>query len=173
MAVGIWNMTSDTGVATFFCVITDERFGEHSGAGAGTHVDAGIALSRAISEAVQVRTNYITGARDDLEHEEYALSGIAQKERYAESLFNAESAHLTDFSAIASNSFDSFEEDVDWLLGSLSKVGIQEVVSVDLTKPEIGIPVQRIVIPGLEGPHDHQDYCAGPRAYAHIAGNGV
>lgn len=164
MTVGVWDMTSDTDVATFYCLILDSQSGGHSGAGAGTHLDAGVALSRALTEAVQVRTNYITGARDDLEHAEYERIGIATKARYANSLFNAEAAYQVDFQSVTSRLFESFEDDLDWLLTRLASVGIDEVISVDLTKHEFGIPVFRIIIPGLEGPHDHDDYCPGNRA---------
>jgi ribosomal protein S12 methylthiotransferase accessory factor YcaO len=47
-------------------------------------------------------------------------------------------------------------------------VGIRQVVVVDLTKPEIGLPVVRVVVPGLEGPDKggRSDYAPGPRARA-------
>jgi ribosomal protein S12 methylthiotransferase accessory factor len=38
MSVGVWNITSDVGVPSFYCVIVDERLElAHSGAGAGCH----------------------------------------------------------------------------------------------------------------------------------------
>jgi ribosomal protein S12 methylthiotransferase accessory factor len=47
-------------------------------------------------------------------------------------------------------------------------VGICQAIAVDLTKPELGLPVTRVVIPGLEGPDkgEHGDYVPGPRARA-------
>ena len=39
-----------------------------------------------------------------------------------------------------------------WELAALSSAGISEVVAVDLTREEFGIPVVRVIIPGLEGP---------------------
>lgn len=164
MTVGVWDMTSDTEIATFYCIILDKNGRGHSGAGAGTHLDSSVALSRAITEAVQVRTNYITGARDDLEWEEYEHSGIAQKNRYAENLLEAQTSQMKSIENVPSCSFEFFNEDINWLLKRLSHVGVGEVISVDLTKSEFGIPVVRVVIPGLEGPHDHNDYCPGHRA---------
>jgi ribosomal protein S12 methylthiotransferase accessory factor YcaO len=35
---------------------------------------------------------------------------------------------------------------------------------VDLTNPDIAVPVVKIVIPGLEGRLGHPDYTPGPRA---------
>jgi ribosomal protein S12 methylthiotransferase accessory factor len=46
----------------------------------------------------------------------------------------------------------------------LRAIGIQRVIAVDLTRPEFGIPVVRVVIPGLEWDRSHSNYAAGPRA---------
>ncbi|WP_415400621.1 YcaO-like family protein [Tateyamaria sp. SN3-11] len=163
MSVGVWDMTGDVGVATFHCLTTDTRVsGGHSGGGAGTHLSRDVALLRALTEAVQVRTNYITGARDDLRHDEYTPAGIAQKNRYAHELMAAPcTVHFDD---VPTRLCDTLEGDLDTVLTRLGAVGITEVIAVDLTQPAFNIPVQRVVIPGLEGPHDHADYCPGRRA---------
>jgi ribosomal protein S12 methylthiotransferase accessory factor len=64
----------------------------------------------------------------------------------------------------------TFEEDVAWELERLRAVGIERVVAVDLTLPEFGIPVVRIVIPGLEFHPEGREYTSGPRAKAALAG---
>jgi ribosomal protein S12 methylthiotransferase accessory factor len=165
MSIGVWNIISDVGVPSFYCVIVDERHRlAHSGAGAGSHPAREIALLRALTEAVQVRTNYITGARDDLRRGEYESSGLAAKLAWTRRLMSGQGR--VDFRRIASTDFVSLGEDVDWMLERLQAVGVSQVISVDLTKPEFGVPVARVVIPGLEGPDDHDDYCPGPRALA-------
>ena len=72
------------------------------------------------------------------------------------------------FHEISNFESETFREDVDWILDRLRAVGIQQVLVVDLTKPEFGIPVVRVVIPGLEGPDmgGRGDYVPGPRARA-------
>jgi ribosomal protein S12 methylthiotransferase accessory factor len=165
MKVGVWDMTSDVGVATFHCLITDERVEHgHSGGGAGTHPSRNVALLRALTEAVQVRTNYITGARDDLRDDEYETAGIAQKTRYASGLMADENIVPGQYNIVPSQNMDTLEADLEWLITRLTAVGIQEVIDVELTKPDFEIPVHRVIIPGLEGPHDHADYCPGDRA---------
>lgn len=167
MRVGVWDMTGDVGVATFHCLITDARDpAGHSGGGAGTHLSREVALLRALTEAVQVRTNYITGARDDLRHDEYTSAGIARKNRYAQELMEAAPVQPIPFRDVPSHASPTLEADLEHLLTCLRRVGITQVVDVDLTKPAFGVPVHRIVIPGLEGPHDHDDYCPGARARA-------
>ncbi|WP_199227024.1 YcaO-like family protein [Aminobacter sp. AP02] len=165
MSVGVWNITSDVGVPSFFCLIVDDRLKlGHSGAGAGCHPAREIALLRALTEAVQVRTNYITGARDDLRRDEYEASGLAAKLAWARRLMDGQTS--VDFRQIASTDFVSLGEDIDWMLERLQGVGIGQVISVDLTRPEFGVPVARVVIPGLEGPDDHDHYSPGLRALA-------
>ena len=76
----VWDATSDIGVATFHCLITDSADPQgHMGLGSGTHPDRAVALTRALTEAVQTRMNYITGARDDLKFEEFTAEGRAQQ----------------------------------------------------------------------------------------------
>jgi len=45
---------------------------------------------------------------------------------------------------------DNLVEDVCWELQVLRKSGFKRVIVVDLTKPEFGLPVVRVVIPGLQ-----------------------
>jgi ribosomal protein S12 methylthiotransferase accessory factor len=165
----VWNTTSDTGIPSFDCMLLDPRQAStHPGLGAGCHPCKSIALVRALTEAAQVRTTYITGSRDDLTHREFKPAELEQKNRLLHRIAGTTSG-VVDFAGIADQQFDTFEEDVDWMLSQLGNIGIEEVVCVDLSKPEFDISVVRVVIPGLEGPHDEDDYIPGPRARA-IAG---
>jgi ribosomal protein S12 methylthiotransferase accessory factor len=65
-------------------------------------------------------------------------------------------------------STDTFEGDVALLLEALRGAGLGQVVALDLTKPEIGIPVARVVVPGLEA-LNIEFYAPGKRAQAHAA----
>ena len=60
---------------------------------------------------------------------------------------------------------------MDWACARLASVGIGEVVVVDLTKEEFGIPVVRVVIPGLEGVDSSSNYAPGERARARLRGD--
>jgi ribosomal protein S12 methylthiotransferase accessory factor len=55
-----------------------------------------------------------------------------------------------DFAARPGLATDTVDADLAAVLARLRRIGIPTVVAVDLTKPEIGIPVIKIVIPGLE-----------------------
>ncbi len=166
LELGIWDTTSDIGIASFRCVIceTGEANG-HIGIGDGCHPDRAIALLRALTEAAQTRLTYISGARDDLDPEEFIDEARLWRGRYVRELI--ERAKPTErFTDCPSHVTGSFTEDLDLLLSRLSEAGIGQVVTVDLSRPGIDIAVIRAVIPGLEAPHDDPDFIAGPRARA-------
>jgi YcaO-like protein with predicted kinase domain len=164
LVCGMWNITSDTGIPTILCIIRDNKQKNgHIGLGSGTHVTSSIALRRAITEAAQTRLNYISGSRDDLDPAEYDGDGLGNKHEFADDAFGDPVSPLN-FSDIPSHTLQTHREDLNWMLKSLSAVGIAEAVWVDLSREEMGIPVARLVVPGLEAPHDDDDYVAGPRA---------
>ena len=166
LTVTVWNTTSDCGIPSFDCVLLDPQQAlTHPGLGAGCHPCKSIALVRALTEAAQVRTTYIAGSRDDLTHREFRPAELKQKNRLLGEMAGNNKG-VIDFSSIVDKKFATFAEDVDWMLTQLGKIGIDEVVCVDLSKPAFDIPVVRVVIPGLEGPHDEDDYIPGPRARA-------
>lgn len=162
--VTVWEITSDLGVPCFFCVVQDLfDSASHLGVGAGAHPAPQIALLRALTEAAQVRTTYISGARDDLSWNEYGHRYQRDRNNIAKWL-HSHSAPCRDFEKIADYSSMSFSRDLDWLLSRLSNAGIDQAVAIDLTRSDIGLPVVRVVIPGLEGPDDHNRYVPGERA---------
>lgn len=166
LKVTVWNTTSDSGIPSFDCLLVDPQQAlTHPGLGAGCHPCKAIALARALTEAAQVRTTYIAGSRDDLTHREFEPAELQQKNRTLCKIAG-ETGGVVDFTGIADQNFATFEEDVDWMLAQLANIGIDQVICVDLSKPAFDIPVVRVVIPGLEGPHDEDDYIPGPRARA-------
>ena len=160
----IWDITADNGVPTYFAVIVDrDSHTRHIGVGSGTHLSRHVALLRALHEAVQVRTTYIVGARDDITLDEYTEQGIEEKYRFFGRLIE-QSTFRQSFDRRQNIDSDATEQDLDTLLKRLRLTGIDQVCWLDLTKPEFNLPVVRVVIPGLEAPHDDVDYVRGPRA---------
>jgi len=74
------------------------------------------------------------------------------------------------FTDVPSFTAPSLRGDLDWLLTRLRTAGLDHVIAVDLTKDEVGLPVIRVVVPGLEGPHDDSAYTPGARARALAGG---
>lgn len=166
LTVTVWNSASDINIPSFDCLLLDRRtMLSHPGLGSGCHPCKAVALARALTEAAQVRTTYISGARDDLSHREYKPPDLERRNRGLRKIAGSEKG-VVDFKSIPDKQFMAFEEDVEWILAQLVNIGIEEVVCVDLSKPELGIPVVRVVIPGLEGPHDEDDYIPGSRVRA-------
>jgi ribosomal protein S12 methylthiotransferase accessory factor len=162
-AVAVWDTTTDIGIASFYCLITDRRHeNAHSGAGAGAHASRAVALLRALTEAIQVRTTYITGSRDDLRPDEFTPPAIEQKLRRAHALM-ARPETGRDFREVPTYESETVADDLGWILARLQSAGVEEVIAVDLTRPDMGVPVARVVIPGLEGPDDQDRYVPGPR----------
>ena len=129
---------------------------------AGLPVD--VALLRALTEAAQVRLTIISGVRDD-------LTDACYTQLVNESLITAVhqrrgiSTPTRRLSDIPNWQTDTVEEDVEIELRCLNEVGIEHVLVVDLTKPEFGLPVVRVIVPGLEGSL-RQHYPVGPRGKA-------
>ena len=129
-----------------------------------------MALARALTEAAQSRLTFISGARDDLWRAEY--DEFLDAETHASWLSCIERGEpCRSFADVDTWNGDRFEDDVDWACARLASVGIGEVVVVDLTKEEFGIPVVRVVIPGLEGIDSSSNYAPGERARARLRGD--
>ncbi len=160
----IWDITPDTGIPTYFTIIMDrESHSQHIGVGSGTHLSRDVALLRALHEAVQVRTTYIVGARDDLTSHEYTPEGIEEKRRFFSAILR-QSSFAANYTERADDDCETIEAELAVLLKKLKSVGLTQVLQVDLSKPEFDIAVVRVIIPGLESPHDDEGYVPGARA---------
>jgi YcaO-like protein with predicted kinase domain len=164
--VSVWETTSDIGIPAFHCLALDRRENLfrplYAASGQGCHPARHIALSRALAEAAQSRLTAIAGSRDDIRRDEFAetmdTDALRSNRRIVEEEPPARSFVGPSWDA------DTLEDDVAWELERLRAVGIGRVVVVDLTKPEFGVPVVRVVIPGLELRLDAVPFRYGPRS---------
>jgi len=168
VAVKVWDTTSDLGIASFYCLAmgrgddpADPEFG------GGCHPAREVALLRALTEAAQARTTYIAGSRDDFWPEDYSPALRRRRSAVCRALLDTHGP-ARDFREVPTRPTDNIGDDIAWTVQRLRARGIQQVVAVDLTKPDLGLPVVRIVVPGLEGPDKghRSDYVPGPRARA-------
>jgi ribosomal protein S12 methylthiotransferase accessory factor len=124
-----------------------------------------VALLRALTEAVQSRLTFISGARDDAFRSQYEQNRNPDViQRFREQL--VVTGPMRRFTDVPTFESETFDEDVAWELERLHAVGIERVVAVDLTRPEFRVPVVRVVIPGLEGTDESPRYVPGARARA-------
>ena len=153
MSVALWDATTDIGVACFICVITEKLGNQRSSLGAfrgaGCHLDRSVALLRAITEAAQARLTCIAGSRDDLPRSVHQRAN--GKALFGSLIDRWEQDQASrSFSDAPSLAADTMEDDLDLLLAKLRASAVGQVIVVDLTDPKIGIPVVRVIAPGLE-----------------------
>lgn len=156
VTAAIYDLTSDLGTPTYACTIIDND-GEVRWrtlppfSGYGTHLTPGIALLRAVNEAVQSRLTYISGSRDDITPAEYRRGGNADDlAAFRARLAGAPATRR--FAERADLATESFEGDIQRMLDALRAGGIRNAVVVDLSKPEMGVPVVKVVAPRLAAP---------------------
>lgn len=142
--IKLYNLTRDNGIPTFSCLISDNRphrrltvFGGH-----GTHANKAIALSRALTEAVQSRITSISGSRDDMSPEFYG----DWKE-----LNESSTLERIDYMQITSHKLTgSFVTDKEYLCQYLRDRGFKDIYLFDYTMEKYQIPVVRVLVPQLK-----------------------
>ncbi|EWY37662.1 hypothetical protein N825_16555 [Skermanella stibiiresistens SB22] len=164
--VGVWDVTSDIGVPAFLCAIAGKapEAGDAE-LGSGCHPDAGVALSRALTEAAQARTTFIAGSRDDFDPDAWNPDTRAERWHTARRWLSVGGSRR-DFRAIQSIAGPTVRSDVATVSDRLATVGVGPILYADLTRPEFGLPVVRVVVPGLEAADrgSEGDYLPGRRA---------
>jgi ribosomal protein S12 methylthiotransferase accessory factor len=152
LAVGVWEITSDIGIPAFCCWLADGEKSENvvPGIGSGCHPTRAIALSRALTEAAQMRLTIVAGSRDDLTWRDYRHTLSNERGRRFRDRINT-AAGSKDFRDGPDHSSEYCVGDVDWQIKQLCSAGFAEVIVVDLSKPDtFDIPVIRVVVPGLQ-----------------------
>jgi ribosomal protein S12 methylthiotransferase accessory factor len=178
--VAVWDMTSDVGIAAFVCHIVDRsddpRRALYAAAGMGCHPTRRVALLRALTEAAQERLALIAGTRDDLFRHGYERARSIEALRNTRALIQSDPSTSTStargFRQTPDWDVDTFDADIAWELDHLRQAGIDEVVMVDLTRPEFQMPVVHVSIPGLESASWVDEFAPGSRARARTASRG-
>ncbi len=142
-------------IYTFWAILMNEQSwisGSTFNTGWGTHLDPAVAASRAITEAIQSRVTMIHGAREDV-----LIKPVFRK---AQEVWSSKAfqyfMHL-----VADTPWSSFQPEgpglehdlgraLQLLLDRLVAAGHTEILRCDLTKPDIDIPVVRLIAPSLK-----------------------
>lgn len=147
VAVQIWDATTAIGLPVFVALAAeaDGVAGVEPELGAGCHIAADVALARALAEAAQARLTRISGARDDFPPDSFAPAARAERHAAAQRLRRMRPARpMRD-----DRGGDSTEAELEEALRRLAAAGHAQVARVDLTRPDIGIAVARVIVPGL------------------------
>ncbi len=167
MLVAAWDVTSDLGVPVCLCHLMADRPRAHEPGGwefgSACRADPENALLAALLEAVQARLTQITGSRDDIGRDRYAAIDPARLARHRELLRRPGASRLP--APPWDPSLPAVHQ-VGRLLDRLARHGIGGPVVVDLSRPEIGVPVVKLVLPGLEDGLELEGWVPGPRARA-------
>lgn len=153
--VFVWDLTGEGGVAVpvIGCAIVEDPgapawrpLGVYQGFGA--HLVPEVAIARAITEAAQTRVTYIAGGRDDFFPIDYARA--TDPELVADLWARAASPcdEPVDPNDLPRAVTRGLGEDLEVLLARLAEAGSPQVIAVDLTRPELGVPVARVLVPG-------------------------
>jgi ribosomal protein S12 methylthiotransferase accessory factor len=139
------DVTSSVGIAALDCACIERQLdGRHLvHVGTGCHPDARVAVSRAITEAAQSRLAHIQGGREDLTVIVRPPAPFEPSEVYG-------GGDLRPFSSVPSYEQPNVDDDIRLLVDRLASAGFSRVIAIDLTRPELSIPVIRVLIPGAE-----------------------
>ncbi len=143
----IRDIRSDIGVPTFAAVSDDLRLKDPTllTTGMGTHTDARVAIMRALTEVAQSRLTQIHSAKGKDMRRIMGYEWMRNKNKH----WFVNSA-TTAFASIESKDNTDFLTDINYILERIQGVGLERAVVVVLTRAEIGVPVVRVIVPGLE-----------------------
>jgi YcaO-like protein with predicted kinase domain len=141
----VWTPT-EIGVPTCAAYLLDRRPGAGIYKGYGCHLDPEIAMVRAVTEAVQGRTIFVAGARDDLLRASYAVlkRGNATPEEFRRD------AVVISVDDLPDRATSSFHGDIAVMLDALAAAGFEHVLARELDASAFEVSVARVVVPGLE-----------------------
>ncbi len=171
LGVTLFDCTLDTAVPVYMAYLYDRDPGDGMGTyrGYGAHLDPEVAMSRAITESVQGRANYIAGSRDDA-----FRHGYAAFQRFPSATVLSTFARMeatVDARNRLSEATPTFEGDTQLALRKLRAAGLDQVIVVDLSRKDFPINVVKVIVPRLEG-YLFSFLQAGPRGRAFIEGAG-
>ena len=144
--------THKIGVPVYTAVVSDST-GLHalgSFSGAGCHLSSVVALSRAITEAIQARLTFVAGTRDDCYPSVYqALHNSWHQITSPKQQNHAPTSPKKFHPFIETQVPGDFTLCIDQLLKQLKHAGYEQVIVYEHTQKDIQIPVVHVIVPGL------------------------
>ena len=144
--------TNKIGVPVYTALVSDLT-GIHalgSFSGAGCHLSSVVALSRAITEAIQARLTFVAGSRDDCYPSVYqALQNSWNQITYPKLQSGVIPSADNLYPFIETNVPGDFTLCINQLLKQLNQSGYNQVIVYEHTKKDIQIPVVHVIVPEL------------------------
>lgn len=150
--VNLKNLTVDTGVTTIAASSDDIRTKdpEMLSIGLGAHLDPEIAVIRALTEVAQSRTTHKHGLKINAELQKKTRDMGYENIKKVNALWYRSNKNKIKLSELKNEATPYVLDDIELVLGKIMNAGFDRVVVANLTRPEIGIPVVRVIIPGME-----------------------
>lgn len=146
MQVHVHVPPSPTGRPCFEAFCTSQDLAHVTFYGAGCHPRKHLALIRALCEVAQSRLTYIAGSRDDLDYRNYPASGAQGPTGVGDDWPRDPALNYRALPEIQSG--EPLAELHDVVAAITAHTG-NPPMAVDLSRPEIGLPVVFVVAPGL------------------------
>ena len=165
------DITSDLGIPTVLATTVNQNGAHvsHAHMGLGTHPDMRVAVARALTEVAQSRAVDIQAVREDITTG--TMQSVLTHTRRVSivnrrSWYHKPSSLTRRLADIPSYVHQDILDDIQLMLSRIQQAGLEQVIVVDITHPEIRIPVVRVIVPGLEiWVVDHA--CIGKRVLQH------
>jgi ribosomal protein S12 methylthiotransferase accessory factor len=169
--------TSDTRIPVMLASLVEEVNPDlpRSHMGAGAHPDPTIAALRALTEATQSRAVDVQGVREDLSDSTQNVPAYLTHTQRSKAINRRNwlirgSQKKKAFQDVTRIRNEDTLDDIRLMLDCLRQVGLETAIEIDLTDPELGVPVTRVIVPGAES--WAADHCRlGKRAARHWMSN--
>ena len=146
------DLTHDIGVPTIGAAADDTvtKDPELLTIGVGTHLNPEIACIRAITEVAQSRTTHKHGVKGNARLLKIANDMGYDKVKAVNTVWYRDLNEKIRLKDMKDLSTPYVLDDIEVVLDRLVNTGFDMVIVSDLTRPETGIPVVRMTVPGLE-----------------------
>lgn len=146
------DLTTDVGVTTIGASSDDVRTKDPEllNIGVGTHLNPEIAAIRALTEVAQSRTTHKHGLKVNAQLVKVTKDMGYDKVKAVNRLWYSDNEKKVNLSDMEDESTPYVLDDIEKVMGRLYESYFERVVVADLTRPEIGIPTVRVIIPGME-----------------------
>lgn len=164
LQVLVQDLTNELEIPVFGAFIVDRDFAGNEGrvtmfAGHGCDLDTRRAVLRALTEATQAHSIVSMGARDTFEGTRPLPNRAPRLRRRLDVLHPR---NLVPFRTPEEGSGDLWQ-DAQRVVARLAASGASRIIVVDLTRADLGVPVVRVIVPGLEHPYGSTTRRPGPR----------
>ncbi|MBQ4411695.1 MAG: YcaO-related McrA-glycine thioamidation protein [Candidatus Methanomethylophilus sp.] len=150
--VHLKDLTSDLGIPTIGAAADDTvtKDPELLTIGVGTHLNPEIAAIRAITEVAQSRTTHKHGMKINAQLQKTSQELGYEKIKAINHMWYGDNEKKIYLEDMPDQSTPYVLDDIEVVLGKLMECGFDQVIAVDLTRPELGVPTVRMIVPGLE-----------------------